>query len=82
MKPNISKGMVRWLIEQNEFDLKYILWTVTKAQALVDFIVERTEKEQKRMQEEKEFAEWVIYVDGSSNNNENNARLILIGPNG
>lgn len=39
LKPDISRIMVRWLIELIEFDLKFQLRTTIKAQALVDFIV-------------------------------------------
>lgn len=69
MKVEISGRMVRWSIELNEFDLKYMPRIVIKAQALADIFIKQIEDEQKA--KHKDLPELAVYVDGSSNSKGN-----------
>ena len=45
-----TRRLVLWAIELDEFDIQYRPRTVIKAQALADFIVEFTTKEDEEME--------------------------------
>ena len=56
--------MIQWAVELSEFDTKYQLRHVIKAQALADFIAEFTPNyDDLEVMEDKK---WIIHVDGSS----------------
>ena len=61
--PEAAGQLVLWVIELDEFDVQYQPSTAIKAQALANFIVEFTMKED----EEKRPTAWMIWTDGSSN---------------
>ena len=56
--------LIQWAVELSEFDIKYQLRHVIKAQALADFIAEFTPNyDDLEVMEDKK---WIIHVDGSS----------------
>ena len=56
--------MIQWAVELSEFNIKYQLRHVIKAQALADFIAEFTPNyDDLEVMEDKK---WIIHVDGSS----------------
>ncbi|CAI9780733.1 unnamed protein product [Fraxinus pennsylvanica] len=71
-----SGRMLKWTIEQSEFDIVFRPRTAIKAQVLVDFIVELTTPPDYPLQT-KEFGK---SVDGSSYGEGSRAGIIMIGP--
>ncbi|XP_022867930.1 uncharacterized protein LOC111387586 [Olea europaea var. sylvestris] len=78
-RPKTSGRMLKWAIELSEFDIEFRPRTAIKAQALADFIVELTLSPEHPPGGQ---ADWKIFVDGSSNDEESGAGIIMIGPNG
>ena len=56
--------LIQWVVELNEFDIKYQPRNTIKAQALANFIAEFTPNcdDLEEINDEK----WIVYVDGSS----------------
>jgi len=71
--------MVRWAVELSEFDIRYKPRGPIKGQVYADFVVELSSTD--AHQEEANFR-WVLYVDGSSNQEGSGVGVILEGPNG
>ncbi|KAK3038731.1 LOW QUALITY PROTEIN: hypothetical protein RJ639_028338 [Escallonia herrerae] len=70
-KPDLSGGLIHWLIELGEFDIHYHPRPSIKRQALADFIVECAlliEDEEPLLSAQSELFTWKLFVDGSSNN--------------
>ncbi|KAK3021082.1 hypothetical protein RJ639_046103 [Escallonia herrerae] len=62
-----SGRLVNWSVELGEFDIKYKPHVVIKAQALSDFIVECTVREDPpRLVLSETLDPWLLYADGSS----------------
>ncbi|XP_072084316.1 uncharacterized protein [Arachis hypogaea] len=62
-KPEIAGRLIKWAVELSEFDIKYQSRGPIKSQFLADFIAELTIPS-----EEDHAKQWILYVDGSSNN--------------
>jgi len=71
--------MVRWAVELSEFDVQYKPRGPIKGQVYVDFVVELSSANAHH--EEFDF-QWVLSVDGSSNQQGSRAGVILEGLNG
>ncbi|XP_068477006.1 uncharacterized protein [Phaseolus vulgaris] len=68
-KPDVAGRMVRWAVELSEFDIQY-----------VDFLAELSPGS--TQQEEEMGSQWVLSVDGSSNQQGSGTGVVLEGPNG
>ena len=67
--------MIQWAVELSEFDIKYQLRHVIKAQALADFIAEFTPNyDDLEVMEDKK---WIIHVDGSSTQHARGIGVVL-----
>ena len=67
------------MIELNEFDIQYYLHTAIKGQVIIDFIVEFTNGEDKRVDE---CPQWSIHTDRSSNRQVGGVGVVLFSPEG
>jgi len=63
-KPNVAGRMMRWPVELSEFDVQYEPKGPIKGQVYVDFVVELSSA---AMHQEGVGFRWVLFVDGSSN---------------
>ncbi|XP_057418560.1 uncharacterized protein LOC130712759 [Lotus japonicus] len=61
-KPDLSGRLVSWSVELSEYDIIYEPRGQVTIQSLIDFVAELT-----RTEGDKENSEWVLSVDGSSN---------------
>jgi len=66
-KPDVAGRMVCWVVELSKFDVQYEPRGPIKGQVYVDFVVD---------------FQWVLSVDGSSNQQGSGAGIILEGPIG
>ena len=67
--------LIQWVVELNEFDIKYQSRHAIKAQALADFITEFTLSDNDlEMVEDKK---WIIHVDGSSTQHAGGIGVVL-----
>ncbi|XP_068477205.1 uncharacterized protein [Phaseolus vulgaris] len=71
--------MVRWAVELSEFDVQYEPRGLIKGQVYADFVVELSSEA--THQKGADF-KWVLYIDGSSNQQGTRADVILGRPNG
>jgi len=79
-KPDVAGRMVRWAVELSEFDIQFEPWGSIKGQVYADFVAELSPG---GYPEEVELgAQWMLSVDGSSNQQGSGAGIILEGPNG
>ncbi|WP_338309922.1 RNase H-like domain-containing protein, partial [Bradyrhizobium sp. TM233] len=62
-KPDLSGRLVSWSVELSEYDIQYEPRGQVTIQSLIDFVAELTPTEGEKTQ-----GEWVLSVDGSSNN--------------
>jgi len=77
--PDVAGRMVRWAVELSEFDILYEL-RGSKGQVYADFVAELSPGS---TQQEKEVgSQWVLSVDGTSNQQGTGAGVVLEGPNG
>ncbi|XP_057452361.1 uncharacterized protein LOC130744188 [Lotus japonicus] len=74
-KPDLSGRLVAWSVELSEYGLQYDKRGKVDAQTLADFVVELTPEKG-----EKVSTQWILFVDGSSNNNRSGAGVTLQGP--
>ncbi|XP_057418383.1 uncharacterized protein LOC130712571 [Lotus japonicus] len=74
-KPDLSGRLVAWSVELSEYGLQYDKRGKVGAQTLADFVVELTAEKG-----EKVSTQWILFVDGSSNNNGSGAGVTLQGP--
>ncbi|KAL8099799.1 hypothetical protein AgCh_032162 [Apium graveolens] len=89
-KPDASGRLVNWAIELSQFNIKFILRTTIKSQALAEFVMECTfpeapETPKIQSGEEKETSNrnsWTLYVDGWATAERSGAGLILSSPGG
>ncbi|XP_064955577.1 uncharacterized protein LOC135607564 [Musa acuminata AAA Group] len=70
--------LIEWSVELGEFDIRYVLRTAIKAQAVADFISEVTQP--KGEEPECVKTEWLLCVDGSSGRSGVGAGLVLEAP--
>jgi len=78
-KLDIAGRLVRWSVELSEFDIQYEPRGPIKGQVYVDFVVELSSGGPNPYP--KGF-QWLMSVDGSSNQQGSGARVILEGPSG
>jgi len=78
-KPDVAGRMVRWAVELSEFDVQYEPRGPIKGQVYADFVVELSSEVP---QVDGGDFQWVLFVDGSSNQQGSGADIILEGPNG
>ncbi|XP_068492222.1 uncharacterized protein [Phaseolus vulgaris] len=78
-KLDIAGRMIRWAVELSEFDVQYEPQGSIKGQVYVDFMVELSSKD---FQPNPNSFQWVLSVDGSSNQQGSRAGAILERPNG
>ncbi|XP_025640821.1 uncharacterized protein [Arachis hypogaea] len=74
-KPDLAERLTKWAIELSEFDISYQSQGSPKVQALADFILEFTDKED-------HIKTWELYVDEASSENECGAGILLKDDNG
>ena len=72
--------MVRWAVELSEFDIQYEPRGSIKGQVYADFVTELSPGGDP--QEVELGSQWMLSVDGSSNQQGSCAGIILEGPNG
>ena len=73
-KPNVVGRMVHWAVELSEFDVQYEPRGPIKGQVYVDFLVRLSSKS---TQADGGDFQWVLSVDGSSNQQGSGAGIIL-----
>jgi len=79
-KPDIAGRMVRWAVELPEFDIVYEPKGSIKGQIYADFVVELSLGGAPR--EVELHSQWLLSVDGSSNQQGSGVGIVLEGPNG
>ena len=79
-KPYVAGRMVRWAVELSEFDILYESRGSIKGQVYTDFVAELLPGS--AQQEEEVASQWVLSVDGSSNQQGSGTGVVLEGPNG
>ena len=72
--------MVRWAVELSEFDIQYEPRGSIKGQVYTDFVAELSLGGDP--QEVELRSQWMLSVDGSSNQQGSGVGIILEGPNG
>ena len=78
-KPDMAGRMVRWAVELSDFDIQYEPRGPIKGQVYANFVVELSSID---AHQEGSSSQWVLSVDGSSNQQGSGAGVILEGPNG
>ena len=88
--PKASRRLIKWAIELGEFDIQYKPRTAIKAQALADFLVECTirnqevggqeDKVEEPAKEAKTKEYWLLFFDGASKTKGSGAGLVLQSP--
>uniref|UniRef100_A0A2N9FKC7 RNase H type-1 domain-containing protein n=1 Tax=Fagus sylvatica TaxID=28930 RepID=A0A2N9FKC7_FAGSY len=81
-KPDAVGRLIQWLIELSEFDIDYRPRTAIKAQALVDFIVEFTSKDDEPTEDVERKLRWTMNIDGSSTKDSGGIGVVLKSPEG
>jgi hypothetical protein len=81
-KPDAAGRLIQWSIELSEFDINYRPQTVIKAQALANFIVEFTSKDDEPTKDVEQTSKWTANIDGSSIKNVGGIGIILKSPEG
>ena len=79
-KPDVVGRMVRWAVELSEFDIQYEPKGSIKGQVYADYVAELSPGGDP--QEVELGSQWMLSVDGSSNQQGSGAGIILEGPNG
>lgn len=75
--PNTG-SLVQWVVELSEFDIDYKPRTMIKAQALADFIVEFTTKDDEpKVEEDLLYQRWKVSIEGSSTKNTGGVGVVL-----
>jgi len=84
-RPDMTGRLVKWAIELAEYDITYEQRGPIKAQALVDFLAELTlptSSSTDGVPVKPATPEWVLSVDGASNQKGSRAGVVLEGPGG
>ncbi|XP_068474867.1 uncharacterized protein [Phaseolus vulgaris] len=79
-KPDVAGRMVRWAVELSEFDIQYEARGSIKGKVHADFVAELSPGG--APQEVELGSQWMLSVDGSSNQQGSGAGIVLEGPNG
>ncbi|XP_068498322.1 uncharacterized protein [Phaseolus vulgaris] len=78
-KPYVFGRMVRWAVELSKFDIQYEPRGSIKGQVYADFVAELSPRG--APQEVELGSQWMLSVDGSSNQQGSGAGIVLEGPN-
>ena len=78
-KPDVAGRMVRWAVELSEFDIQYEPRGSIKGQVYADFVAELSPGGE---QEVEVASQWLLSVDGSSNQHGSGAGIVLERSNG
>ena len=78
-KLDVAGRMVRWAVQLLEFDVLYEPRGPIKGQVYADFVVELSSA---ATHQEGAGFKWILFVDGSSNQQGSGVSIILEGPNG
>ena len=78
-KPDIAGRMVCLAVELSEFDIQYEPRGSIKGHVYADFVAELSPEGE---QEVEAGSQWLLSVDGSSNQQGSGAGIVLDGPNG
>ena len=78
-KLDVAGRMVRWAVELSEFNIQYEPRGSIKGQVYADFVAELSPGGE---QEVEAGSQWLLSVDGSSNQQGSGAGIVLEGPNG
>ena len=84
-RPDMTGRLVKWAIELAEYDVSYEPRGPIQAQALSDFIAELTlpvSSTSDLTRQNNEASEWILSVDGASNQQGSGAGVVLEGPGG
>ena len=76
-KPDVVGRMVRWAVELSEIDIQYEPSGSIKGQVYADFVVQLSPEGE---QEVEAGSQWLLSVDGSSNQQGSGAGIVLEGP--
>lgn len=91
-RPKISRRLMRWSIELSKCKIRYLPRATIKGQVVADFIAELTLGKEAKTQPVPNFPTstplealhsaltWELYMEGSSNNDESGASLVLSLP--
>ena len=79
-KPDVAGRMVRCAVELSEFDIQYEPRGSIKGQVYADFVAKLSPGGVP--QEMESGTQWMLSVDGSSNQQGSGAGIVLEGPNG
>ena len=75
--------MVRWAVELSEFDIQYEPRGSIKGQVYADFVAELSPGGAPELELGSQLgSQWLLSVDGSSNQQGSGAGIVLEGPNG
>lgn len=74
VKPDLTEWMIGWTIELSEFHIQYQPRGAIKSQTLANFIVELSP-----WPTEDEDLQWILHVDGSSNDKSCGGEVVLEG---
>jgi len=84
-RPDMTGRLVKWAIELAEYDVSYESRGPVQAQVLSDFVAELTlpaPNGSDLTNQNNEMSEWILSVDGASNQKGSGAGMVLEGPGG
>jgi len=84
-RPDMTGRLVKWAIELTEYDVSYESRGPIQAQVLSDFVAELTlpaPNGSDLTDQNNEVSEWILSVDGASNQKGSGAGVVLEGPGG
>lgn len=67
-QPETSRRLLKWNIELNQYDITYHPRKAINGQALANFIVEFTMRDDEEEVQSETYMQWKLFVDGASNN--------------
>lgn len=75
----ISGRIMKWAVELSEYDIRYTLQASVKGKAAADFIAELTLTQ---LEEVVDPSRWILYMDGSANDQDCEAGVLLTSLDG
>ncbi|XP_065015447.1 uncharacterized protein LOC135642894 [Musa acuminata AAA Group] len=79
-KFDVAGRLLKWAVEHDEHEIRYVPRTAIKAQAIADFIVELTQRADGDLEQPPEA--WILHVDGLASSKGAGAGLVLLAPDG
>ncbi|XP_064975045.1 uncharacterized protein LOC135618071 [Musa acuminata AAA Group] len=79
-KFDVAGRLLKWAVELDEHDIRYVPRTAIKAQAVADFIAELTQMEERDLEQPPEA--WLLHVDDSASSKGAGVGLVLLAPDG